>query len=86
MNLGAMVRLVIEKVTDGNMRLLDVISTTVVGVRERLLKKVGVQALEERLDKLILIDSGGPQIRKIIEQDSVERWRDAVMSLKPCHP
>jgi len=86
-NLAAMMRLMIEKVTDSDWRLLDALTALVVRVRKRSGQEASIQARKEHFDACVLFDSGGPQSSEVVEQNRVQDGCGRVRaSLKSRHP
>lgn len=85
-NLGAMMRLMVEQVTDGHRCLLDTIFALAVRVHERPFQEIDIQLPEERFDKSILFHPGRPQSSEVIEEDCIQRRRYPPAPPKSRHP
>jgi len=81
-----MVRLMIEQMRARHVCCLYVVSTLIIGVRERPAPKDGIRASEERLNPCVFLRSCVPQVRKLIVKNLIERWSQAFVALEQSQP
>jgi hypothetical protein len=81
-----MVRLMVEQMRARHVCCLYVVSTLIIGVRERPAPKGGIQASEERLNPCVFLRSCVPQVGKLIVKNLIERWSQAFAALEQSQP
>src|SRR5215469_12069616 len=86
MHLPSMVRLMVEQMRARHVCCLYVVSTLIIGVRERPAPKGGIQASEERLNPCVFLCPCVPQVGKLIVKNLIERWSQAFAALEQSQP